>query len=87
MKDTDSTEAENSARIAQEVEKIAGLEGDNQGVVKLVADCLPHIVPGVIVNKREELIPVILCGIAQHPENSVRFSLTKLVCALLCGVC
>ena len=69
-----------SARVAQEVERIATLEGDNQGIVKLVADCLPHIVPGVILNKREELIPVILCVISQHPENSVRFALTKLVC-------
>ena len=66
----------------------------------MVADCLPHIVPGVLLSKREviniflirprtlltyiqELIPVILVAISQHPSNTERFALTKLLFNLI----
>lgn len=67
-KDIDTPEGDTSSRIAQEVgnnslhplsifmcyqvTRIATIEGDNQ-VVRIVSDCLPHIVPGVLLNKRE----------------------------------
>eukprot|EP00026_Physarum_polycephalum_P000956 Phypoly_transcript_00957.p1 GENE.Phypoly_transcript_00957~~Phypoly_transcript_00957.p1 ORF type:complete len:1206 (+),score=208.49 Phypoly_transcript_00957:89-3706(+) len=73
---------ETSARIAQEISKIGALEGDQQ-VVRVVADCLPHIVPGVLLSKREELIPVILIAISQHPSDTERFALTKLLFNLI----
>ena len=36
-----------------QVERIVTVERDNQGAVKIVAECLPHIVPGVLLNTRE----------------------------------
>ncbi|KAF2070402.1 hypothetical protein CYY_008272 [Polysphondylium violaceum] len=76
-------ESEISVRIAEEVDKIRTLDADNQSVVKIVADSLPHIVPGVLINKREELIPLILVSISNHPDETVRFSLTKLLFNLI----
>jgi hypothetical protein len=73
---------ESSARIAQEISKIGTLDGEQQ-VVRVVADCLPHIVPGVLLSKREELIPIILVAISQHPSNTERFALTKLLFNLI----
>ncbi|EAL62589.1 hypothetical protein DDB_G0289755 [Dictyostelium discoideum AX4] len=76
-------ESEISVRIAEEVDKIRTLDSDNQSIVKIVADSLPNIVPGVLINKREELIPLILVVISNHPDETVRFSLTKLLFNLI----
>ncbi|KYQ93225.1 hypothetical protein DLAC_05867 [Tieghemostelium lacteum] len=70
-------ESEISLRVAEEVDRIRTLESDNQSIVKIVADSLPHIAKGVLINKREELIPLILIVIYNHPDENVRFSLTK----------
>ncbi|KAK5579381.1 hypothetical protein RB653_009063 [Dictyostelium firmibasis] len=76
-------ESEISVRIAEEVDKIRTLDSDNQSIVKIVADSLPNIVPGVLINKREELIPLILVVISNHPDETIRFSLTKLLFNLI----
>ncbi|EGC36298.1 hypothetical protein DICPUDRAFT_151237 [Dictyostelium purpureum] len=76
-------ESEISVRIAEEVDKIRTLDSDNQSIVKIVADSLPNIVPGVLINKREELIPLILIVISNHPDETTRFSLTKLLFNLI----
>ncbi len=44
-------------------------------VVSIVAASLPNIVPHVLLNKREELVPVILSVIRQHDSPDVRDSL------------
>eukprot|EP01132_Coremiostelium_polycephalum_P004797 gene4797-5982_t len=76
-------ESEISVRIAEEVEKIRTLDSDNESIVKIVANSLPFIVPGVLINKREELIPLILIVISNHPDETTRFSLTKLLFNLI----
>ncbi|CAL1537768.1 unnamed protein product, partial [Lymnaea stagnalis] len=53
-------------RIVSEMSKIS--HSDVHGVVKMLARCLPHIVPNVLLAKREELIPVILCTAILHPD-------------------
>jgi RAB11-binding protein RELCH len=52
-------------------------------VVEIVALCLPHIVEGVILKKREELLPVLLSVIRQHPDSKARDALTKLLFNLI----
>jgi hypothetical protein len=66
-----------------EIEKIVSLERDNQSVVRIIADCLPNIVPGVLLNKREELLPVFLCIVRQHPNPNIRDDLTRLLFNLI----
>ncbi|CAM6092972.1 unnamed protein product [Calypogeia fissa] len=45
--------------------------------VRILADALPRIVPYVLINYREELLPLIICAIERHPEDSVRDLLTN----------
>ncbi|KAG2597965.1 hypothetical protein PVAP13_5KG309600 [Panicum virgatum] len=44
--------------------------------IKIVSDALPKIVPYVLINHREELLPLIICSIEKHPDSDVRDSLT-----------
>eukprot|EP00250_Pteridium_aquilinum_P009534 c18734_g1_i1 orf=241-3768(+) len=44
--------------------------------VEVLADALPKIVPYVLINHREELLPLIMCAIERHPDSSVRDLLT-----------
>ncbi|XP_048129377.1 RAB11-binding protein RELCH isoform X1 [Rhodamnia argentea] len=44
--------------------------------VQILADALPKIVPYVLINHREELLPLIMCAIERHPDSSTRDSLT-----------
>ncbi|KAF0917240.1 hypothetical protein E2562_017130 [Oryza meyeriana var. granulata] len=44
--------------------------------IKIVSDALPKIVPYVLINHREELLPLIMCAIEKHPDSDVRDSLT-----------
>ncbi|KAK1576809.1 hypothetical protein Q3G72_016663 [Acer saccharum] len=46
------------------------------GTIQILADALPKIVPYVLINHREELLPLIMCAIERHPDSSVRDSLT-----------
>ncbi|KAL1356354.1 hypothetical protein AAHE18_05G178500 [Arachis hypogaea] len=45
-------------------------------IIQILADALPKIVPYVLINHREELIPLIMCAIEHHPDSSTRDSLT-----------
>ncbi|XP_075646838.1 uncharacterized protein LOC142617763 [Castanea sativa] len=51
---------------------------DNMGLgtIQILADALPKIVPYVLINHREELLPLIMCAIERHPDSSTRDSLT-----------
>ncbi|XP_058089002.1 uncharacterized protein LOC131235710 [Magnolia sinica] len=44
--------------------------------IQILSDALPKIVPYVLINHREELLPLIMCAIERHPDSSVRDSLT-----------
>nr|CAB3502343.1 unnamed protein product [Digitaria exilis] len=44
--------------------------------IKIVSDALPKIVPYVLINHREELLPLIICAIEKHTDSNVRDSLT-----------
>jgi hypothetical protein len=39
---------------------------------EIVGECISHLTSGVILSKREELLPIILTAIRQHPESQVR---------------
>ncbi|KAL4180966.1 hypothetical protein AMTRI_Chr12g234990 [Amborella trichopoda] len=44
--------------------------------IQILADALPKIVPYVLINHREELLPLIMCAIERHPASGTRDSLT-----------
>eukprot|EP00268_Persea_americana_P026110 TRINITY_DN2549_c0_g1_i12.p1 TRINITY_DN2549_c0_g1~~TRINITY_DN2549_c0_g1_i12.p1 ORF type:complete len:1082 (+),score=231.80 TRINITY_DN2549_c0_g1_i12:196-3441(+) len=44
--------------------------------IQILSDALPKIVPYVLINHREELIPLIMCAIERHPDSNTRDSLT-----------
>ncbi|XP_054814249.1 uncharacterized protein LOC129314831 [Prosopis cineraria] len=46
------------------------------GTIQILADALPKIVPYVLINHREELLPLIMCAIERHPDSGTRDSLT-----------
>ncbi|XP_023547428.1 lisH domain and HEAT repeat-containing protein KIAA1468 homolog isoform X1 [Cucurbita pepo subsp. pepo] len=46
------------------------------GTIQILADALPKIVPYVLINHREELLPLIMCAIERHPDSYTRDSLT-----------
>ncbi|KAB2057557.1 hypothetical protein ES319_A11G176900v1 [Gossypium barbadense] len=56
----------------------SGPAPDNMGLgtIQILADALPKIVPYVLINHREELLPLIMCAIERHPDNATRDSLT-----------
>ncbi|KAM2061986.1 hypothetical protein ACFX1T_046982 [Malus domestica] len=49
---------------------------DGLETIQILADALPKIVPYVLINHREELLPLIMCAIERHPDSSTRDSLT-----------
>ncbi|XP_069701255.1 RAB11-binding protein RELCH homolog [Periplaneta americana] len=48
-------------------------------LVYILGQSLPRIIPNVILNKREELVPLIICTIHLHPEASERDVLLHLL--------
>jgi hypothetical protein len=62
--------SEDGQRIASEVMKIRTLSNSNSAVVSILTSCLPHIMSGVIIAKREELVPAIVACICWHPDAS-----------------
>lgn len=67
-------------RLSNEVCKLSNAD---ENVVLIVARCLPHIVPNVLLNKREELIPVILCSAIHHPAVKERDNLLHMLFNLI----
>ncbi|XP_065299337.1 RAB11-binding protein RELCH homolog [Dermacentor albipictus] len=69
------------SRLAKDVTSVAS---SGEEVVLMLARCLPHIVPNVLLAKREELVPLLLAAINLHPDAAQRdvllnllFNLTK----------
>ncbi|CAI0451010.1 unnamed protein product [Linum tenue] len=52
------------------------LENTGSETIQILADALPKIVPYVLINHREELLPLMMCAIERHPDGSTRDSLT-----------
>ncbi|KAK4426625.1 RAB11-binding protein RELCH [Sesamum alatum] len=46
------------------------------GTIHILSNALPKIVPYVLINHREELLPLIMCAIERHPDSATRDSLT-----------
>ncbi|KAG8384107.1 hypothetical protein BUALT_Bualt04G0083600 [Buddleja alternifolia] len=46
------------------------------GTIQILSNALPKIVPYVLINHREELLPLIMCAIERHPDSATRDSLT-----------
>ncbi|XP_063951492.1 RAB11-binding protein RELCH-like isoform X1 [Lytechinus pictus] len=67
-------------RLLEEVSHIAS---SGQEVVEMLARCLPHIIPNVLLAKREELVPLILCTASSHPEAKERDQLLNLLFNLI----
>ncbi|KAL0343378.1 UNVERIFIED_CONTAM: RAB11-binding protein RELCH [Sesamum angustifolium] len=44
--------------------------------IQILSNALPKIVPYVLINHREELLPLIMCAIERHPDSATRDSLT-----------
>ncbi|KAJ8272746.1 hypothetical protein GJAV_G00092960 [Gymnothorax javanicus] len=76
------------SRLGSEVSRIAESE---DGVMLMLGRCLPHIVPNVLLAKRErmvthlcqELIPLILCTACLHPEPRERDQLLHILFNLI----
>lgn len=48
-------------------------------LVEILTSSLPRIVPNIILNKREEIIPLILSALYLHPNSSEREKLLQLL--------
>ncbi|KAG7317649.1 hypothetical protein KOW79_018684 [Hemibagrus wyckioides] len=68
------------SRLGSEVSRIADSE---ESVMLMLGRCLPHIVPNVLLAKREELIPLILCTACLHPESKERDQLLHILFNLI----
>uniref|UniRef100_A0A8C5PSV8 LisH domain and HEAT repeat-containing protein KIAA1468 n=1 Tax=Leptobrachium leishanense TaxID=445787 RepID=A0A8C5PSV8_9ANUR len=76
------------SRLGSEVSRISDSEN---GVLLMLGRCLPHIVPNVLLAKRErlivhlcqELIPLILCTACLHPEPKERDQLLHILFNLI----
>ncbi|XP_061111400.1 RAB11-binding protein RELCH homolog isoform X2 [Conger conger] len=68
------------SRLGSEVSRIADSE---DSVMLMLGRCLPHIVPNVLLAKREELIPLILCTACLHPEPRERDQLLHILFNLI----
>ena len=69
-------------RVADTVRGLRDLGGE-AGMVELVAECLPNVVRGVIMSKRDEVVPLLLETVLRHKDAETRTALLKLLLALL----
>ena len=51
----------------------------NQDLVHELAQSLPKIVPNILLNKREELLPLLIISIQHHPDSKTRDQLLNLL--------
>ncbi|GIY63229.1 RAB11-binding protein RELCH homolog [Caerostris darwini] len=73
-------------KIAQDnrlIGEITDIVNSQDSVVSVLSRCLPHIVPNILLAKREELIPLILCAIALHPDPKERDKLLNILFNLI----
>ncbi|CAG0880481.1 unnamed protein product [Darwinula stevensoni] len=70
----------NSFQLLEEVENVAR---SPEQLVLLLARCLPNIVPNVLLAKREELLPLLLCAVILHPRSDDRDRLLNIMFNLI----
>lgn len=68
--------SQNNTTLAETGLNSISLSSMGLDTIQVLADALPKIVPYVLINHREELLPLIMCAIERHPDNSTRDSLT-----------
>ncbi|XP_071373131.1 RAB11-binding protein RELCH homolog isoform X2 [Centroberyx affinis] len=68
------------SRLGAEVSRIADSE---ESVMLMLGRCLPRSGPNVLLAKREELIPLILCTACLHPEPKERDQLLHILFNLI----
>ncbi|KAL3630359.1 hypothetical protein CASFOL_023343 [Castilleja foliolosa] len=69
--ETDSIITKSDNLDAESIAEKMGLES-----IEILSNALPKIVPYVLINHREELLPLIMCAIERHPDCATRDSLT-----------
>jgi hypothetical protein len=74
---------DSSRRIAGQIVKMRDMASDNTSAATVLGDTLPEIVPGVILKKREELIPAIVAAVCWHPEDRKRAEMTYMLFNLI----
>ncbi|PNY09110.1 lisH domain and HEAT repeat-containing protein KIAA1468, partial [Trifolium pratense] len=76
--DFENIKNDSELNVGQQKEDSGLLEKADSGLgtVQILADALPKIVPYVLINHREELLPLIMCAIERHPDSNTRDSLT-----------
>jgi hypothetical protein len=75
---------ESNARVREQIRGLANVRlNDWDGLVKVYASSLPHIIPGIILRAREEIVPVLLGTIQQVEDERTRGSLTSLLFCLV----
>lgn len=68
-------------RILSEISKV--FDSSEECVMLMLGRCLPHIVPNVLLAKREELIPIIICTVSLHPDPAKRDELMSILFNLI----
>lgn len=74
---------ENSQRITSLISKIKDLSNENSSIAMLLGETLPDLVPGVILKKRETLLPLILSAVYWHPDDKKRADMTYMLFNLI----
>ena len=69
------------SRILSEVSKV--FDSSHEEVVLMLGRCLPHIVPNILLAKRNELIPILICTATLHPDSGKRDELLNIVFNLI----
>ncbi|KAI3451788.1 hypothetical protein Pfo_008453 [Paulownia fortunei] len=77
-KDNGKPSAETDSLIikSDNVDAESNAEKMGVGTIQILSNALPKIVPYVLINHREELLPLIMCAIERHPDSATRDSLT-----------
>ncbi|KAL3527015.1 hypothetical protein ACH5RR_011671 [Cinchona calisaya] len=76
LKDIHESAIETNGLIVKAENLAVDAEKTGLGTIQILSDALPKIVPYVLINHREELLPLIMCAIEHHPDSMTRDSLT-----------
>ncbi len=81
--DSISLSARGDEKLKDEVEslrqQIQIAESQRREVINVMTESLPKILPNVLLNKREELLPMILCLISNHWDCAARDNMSHLL--------
>lgn len=63
--------------------QVLNVAGSADELVLLLGRCLPHVVPTVLLAKRDQLVPLLLATAALHPDIDVRNQLLHILFNLI----